>query len=76
MDADRHNRSRCTNAVQGSGNSWSYDNTGNTLADGSYSIHTRVVDAAGNTGTAATQVIVVDTQAPTTDNSISLTGYA
>ncbi|WP_228301552.1 BapA/Bap/LapF family large adhesin [Acinetobacter soli] len=64
------------NAVQGSGNSWSYDNTGNTLADGSYSIQTRVVDAAGNTGTAATQVIVVDTQAPTTDNSISLTGYA
>ncbi|MGY0205708.1 Ig-like domain-containing protein, partial [Acinetobacter soli] len=39
------------NAVQGSGNSWSYDNTGNTLADGSYSIQTRVVDAAGNTGT-------------------------
>ncbi|MGY0202983.1 Ig-like domain-containing protein [Acinetobacter soli] len=45
------------NAVQGSGNSWSYDNTGNTLADGSYSIQTRVVDAAGNTGTAATQVL-------------------
>ncbi|WP_163068052.1 Ig-like domain-containing protein, partial [Acinetobacter baylyi] len=63
------------NAVKGSDNSWSYDNTGKTLADGSYSIETRVVDAAGNTGTASTQVIVVDTQAPTTDNSISLTGY-
>ncbi|WP_026441344.1 BapA/Bap/LapF family large adhesin [Acinetobacter baylyi] len=52
------------NAVKGSDNSWSYDNTGKTLADGSYSIETRVVDAAGNTGTASTQVIVVDTQSP------------
>ncbi|MGY0203681.1 hypothetical protein ACW7EJ_09035, partial [Acinetobacter soli] len=39
-------------------------------------MQTRVVDAAGNTGTAATQVIVVDTQAPTADNSISLTAYS
>ncbi|CAG69594.1 BapA/Bap/LapF family large adhesin [Acinetobacter baylyi] len=52
------------NAIKGSDNSWSYDNTGKTLADGSYSIETRVVDAAGNTGTASTQVIVVDTQSP------------
>ena len=49
-----------------SGTTWNYDNTGVTLADGTYTLQAHVVDAVGNTGQAARQALRVDTTAPAT----------
>ncbi|MBD3798200.1 MAG: hemagglutinin, partial [Campylobacterales bacterium] len=53
---------------------WSYDNTANTMTDGTYSVDARVIDAAGNVGSTDTQDVVVDTAAPTSD--VAITGIA
>ncbi|UFH58902.1 Ig-like domain-containing protein [Sulfurovum mangrovi] len=50
---------------------WSYDNTANTMPDGTYTVEARVIDAAGNTGSPVSQDVVVDTTAPTSDVSIT-----
>ena len=47
-----------------SGTTWNYDNTGVTLADGTYTLQAHVVDAVGNTGQAARQALTVDTTPP------------
>ncbi|HSW23321.1 MAG TPA: Ig-like domain-containing protein, partial [Burkholderiaceae bacterium] len=51
--------------------SWSYNNTGSVLADGSYNFQTRVIDAAGNTGAVSSQAVQIDTAAPTATSSIT-----
>ncbi|MFJ7142591.1 Ig-like domain-containing protein [Pseudomonas protegens] len=58
-------------AASVSGSTWSYDNTGNSLADGSYSLQVRVIDSAGNIGSQASQTLVVDSTAPATTISIT-----
>ncbi|WP_053268721.1 Ig-like domain-containing protein [Pseudomonas chlororaphis] len=40
---------------------WSLDMTARELADGTYIVQARVVDAAGNRGTISSQVLVIDT---------------
>ncbi|MDL2330370.1 Ig-like domain-containing protein, partial [Desulfosarcina sp. OttesenSCG-928-A07] len=50
---------------------WTYDNTANTpLADGTHTILTRVVSAAGTAGDDTENVIVIDTTAPDDKQSI------
>tara|TARA_Y100000589_G_scaffold128495_1_gene122385 strand:+ start:1057 stop:7983 length:6927 start_codon:yes stop_codon:yes gene_type:complete len=50
--------------ADGSGN-WSFDNTGNSLADGTYAVTATASDVAGNTSaTSSTLNITVDTAAP------------
>ncbi len=51
---------------------WSFDNTGVELADGDYDVQVRVVDEAGNLGNSASQKVVIDTQGPSADLSITL----
>ncbi|HSW22912.1 MAG TPA: Ig-like domain-containing protein, partial [Burkholderiaceae bacterium] len=51
--------------------SWSYNNTGAMLADGSHTLQTRVIDAAGNTGAMSSQVVVIDTAAPSATSTIT-----
>lgn len=55
------------------GNTWFYDDT-RTLADGENKYWVRVVDAAGNVGTHAEQIVVVDTIKPDSDITINITG--
>jgi hypothetical protein len=50
---------------------WQYDNTANTLADGSYNVLARVIDTAGNVGQSTSQVVVIDSTAPV-GNSIEI----
>ncbi|MFT7388990.1 MAG: hypothetical protein ACI8VC_002252, partial [Candidatus Endobugula sp.] len=57
---------------QATGTTWSYDNTGNTLAEDDYTFQTRVIDTAGNTaGVTDTQVVTIDTTAPTATSDIT-----
>ncbi|OTG90607.1 Ig-like domain-containing protein, partial [Acinetobacter sp. ANC 3832] len=52
-------------AVVDRGNgSWSYDNTKTPLADGTYTVQVRTIDASGNVGSVTEQKVVIDTQAP------------
>ncbi|MFL1553383.1 Ig-like domain-containing protein, partial [Pseudomonas sp. D47] len=44
-----------------SATAWSYDNTASVLLDGSYSVVARVIDAAGNVGQTANQLLQIDT---------------
>jgi len=50
--------------VNVTGTTWTYTD-GRTLTDGSYTYQMRVVDQAGNVGQTASQVVIVDTTAPT-----------
>ncbi|QZI68267.1 FG-GAP-like repeat-containing protein [Pseudomonas protegens] len=59
-----------------SGSTYALDNTANSLADGSYNVQARVLDTAGNVGNLASQVVVVDTSAPTTGNTVAITSYS
>ncbi len=53
-----------TTTANGSGD-WSFDHTGTTLADGTYSVTAASTDAAGNTSAASDALmVVVDTSAP------------
>ncbi|QCI12532.1 BapA prefix-like domain-containing protein [Pseudomonas putida] len=51
---------------------WSFDNTGVELADGDYDVQVRVVDEAGNLGNSASQKVVIDTEGPSAELSITL----
>ena len=55
-----------------SGTTWSYDNTGTTLAEGDYDTQVRIVDAVGNVGATDAQTVTVDTTPPAT-NTIDIT---
>ena len=62
-----------TTSANGSGN-WSFDYTGTTLADGTYSLTATATDAAGNTSApSAPLTITVDTAAPAAP---AITGFA
>ncbi|WP_426391353.1 Ig-like domain-containing protein [Variovorax sp. R-27] len=63
------------NATLVSGSTYQYDNTGVSLPDGSHTFLARVVDAAGNATQATSQVVVIDSSAPTTDNAVAITAY-
>ncbi|RUR67473.1 BapA prefix-like domain-containing protein [Variovorax guangxiensis] len=62
-------------ATPSGGGSYQFDNTAVPLADGSYTVLTRVVDAAGNTTQPSSQLVVVDTSGPTTGNAVDITAY-
>ncbi|MBK5540631.1 Ig-like domain repeat protein [Pseudomonas sp. TH07] len=62
-------------AASSSGTQWSYDNTGNVLADGNHALQARVIDLAGNVGSLASQTLVVDTTPPTSGNSLAIVSY-
>ncbi len=53
------------------GTTWSYAQ-GSALADGSYTYNVRVIDAAGNVGSTASQTVVIDTLAPDASQTISI----
>ncbi|MFO6298552.1 Ig-like domain-containing protein [Rahnella selenatireducens] len=53
------------------GTTWNYAQ-GSALTDGSYSYTVRVIDAAGNVGSSASQTVVIDTVAPDASQSISI----
>ncbi|AVF34397.1 Ig-like domain-containing protein [Rahnella sikkimica] len=53
------------------GTTWNYAQ-GSALTDGSYSYTVRVIDAAGNVGSSASQTVVIDTVAPNASQSISI----
>ncbi|MFL9667796.1 Ig-like domain-containing protein [Variovorax sp. AB1(2024)] len=57
------------------GDNYQFDNTATALADGSHTFLARVVDAAGNAGSPTSQVVVIDTSAPTADNAVAITAY-
>ncbi len=61
-------------AKQNADGTWSYDNTGHALADGTYKFGARVVDQAGNAGQPTLQDVVIDTQAPK-DSTIVMSNY-
>ena len=62
-----------TTSANGSG-AWSFDHTGTTLADNTYTITAKTTDAAGNTSESSTAVsLVVDTAAPSTPVVSSIT---
>ncbi|MEG2433250.1 MAG: Ig-like domain-containing protein, partial [Acinetobacter sp.] len=42
---------------------WSLDNTGHPLVDGTYNVQARVIDVVGNVGTVSSKTVVIDTQA-------------
>ncbi|WP_093320565.1 Ig-like domain-containing protein [Thorsellia anophelis] len=54
------------------GNSWYFDNSSTILNDGEYNVQVRVVDLAGNVGTTASKLIVIDTKGPDATNSIDI----
>ncbi|MEG2433352.1 MAG: Ig-like domain-containing protein, partial [Acinetobacter sp.] len=43
---------------------WSFDNTDNPLADGTYKVQVRVIDLAGNQGDISEQDVVIDSRPP------------
>ena len=53
------------------GTTWRYAQ-GSALADGSYTYNVRVIDAAGNVGSTASQTVVIDTLAPDASQTISI----
>jgi hypothetical protein len=57
------------------GDTYQFDNTATALADGTHTFLARVVDAAGNAGSPTSQVVVIDTGAPTADNAVAITAY-
>lgn len=48
------------NATLVGGNLYRLDNTGRTLAEGNHTVQARVIDAAGNGGTASSQTVTID----------------
>jgi hypothetical protein len=72
------------NTTPTSSTAWSYDNTTNTLSEGTYTLETRVVDAAGNAGTVSSQIVTINLTGPistskiesiTTDTGVSATDF-
>ncbi|RLT88907.1 MAG: hemagglutinin [Ketobacter sp. GenoA1] len=62
-----------TTTADGSGN-WSYDHSGNTLADGGYAITAAATDASGNTSATSSALnITVDTAAPSAPTVAAIT---
>ncbi|MDD5406250.1 MAG: Ig-like domain-containing protein [Sulfurovaceae bacterium] len=58
-------------ATQTDATHWSYNNTAHTMAEGSYTVEARVVDAAGNIGNIDTQEVIIDRTAPTATTNIT-----
>ncbi|WP_218568479.1 S-layer family protein [Pseudomonas sp. GL93] len=58
------------------GTTWSYDNQATNLAEGSYNVQVRVIDAAGNVGTTASQSVVVDLTPPSALTTIAITSIS
>jgi len=67
-------------ATQSDATHWSYDNSANAMTAGEHTLQSRVIDVAGNAGTAHTQIITIDTTAPSslsvnlTDDEEPITG--
>jgi len=59
-------------AAQNDATHWSYDNRANAMTSGEHTLQSRVIDVAGNAGTAHTQIITIDTTAPSS-LSVNLT---
>ncbi|CAM3654096.1 Ig-like domain-containing protein [Rahnella victoriana] len=59
------------NTLTVTGTTWNYAQ-GSALADGSYTYNVRVIDAAGNVGSTASQTVVIDTVAPDASQTISI----
>ncbi|WP_414926925.1 Ig-like domain-containing protein, partial [Pseudomonas zeae] len=62
-------------ATLSSGSTYVYDHTANILADGVYTLQARVFDVAGNSSAVATQILQIDTSAPSTGNAVAITTY-
>src|SRR5690606_22114384 len=60
-----------TVTADGSGN-WSLDYTGTPLSEGSYTVSAIATDAAGNSSAPASQLVTIDTSAP----SVAITGIS
>ncbi|WP_338125316.1 Ig-like domain-containing protein [Pseudomonas nitroreducens] len=58
--------------VEVNGTDWSFDNTGNVLGDAEYDVQVRVVDDAGNVGNSSSHTVVIDTDGPGADKTITL----
>ena len=58
--------------VEVNGTDWRFDNTGRVLDDAEYDVQVRVVDDAGNVGNSASHTVVVDTDGPSADKTITL----
>ncbi|MGN7733697.1 Ig-like domain-containing protein [Ensifer sp. 22564] len=58
------------------GGSYQYDAQATTLAEGNHTFQARVIDAAGNPGAAARQLVVIDATGPTVGNTVEITAYA
>ena len=58
------------------GTTWSYDNTANTLIDGSYNLQARITDVFGNVEQTAVEVIRIDTQAPNAASTVAITAVS
>ncbi|MBF7957585.1 Ig-like domain-containing protein [Rahnella victoriana] len=59
------------NTLTVTGTTWNYAQ-GSALADGSYTYNVRVIDAAGNVGSTASQTVVIDTVASDASQTISI----
>ncbi|MEM5332212.1 Ig-like domain-containing protein, partial [Paraburkholderia sp. JHI2823] len=55
-----------------SGTSWTYDNTANKMADGTYDVQVKIVNAAGSTLQTAHQNVVIDTQPPSAAETVTI----
>ena len=58
--------------VEVNGTDWTFDNTGKVLGDAEYDVQVRVVDDAGNVGNSAGHTVVIDTDGPSADKTITL----
>ena len=63
------------NATLSSGNTYVYDHTATTLAEGTYTLQARVSDVAGNSSAVVSQSLQIDASGPSTGNLVSITGY-
>jgi len=59
-------------ATQSDATNWSYDNSANAMTAGNHTLQSRVIDEAGNAGSVHSQIITIDTTAPTS-LSVNLT---
>jgi len=58
------------------GTAWTFDNTANTMADGTYDVIARIVDTAGYVGQSASQQVMIDTMPPSDVSTITSDGIS